>query len=284
MKKTILLSCLLLVLLVSVLPAPPQDKAEKLRYEDNGWEKDGQQFVIQMSCKFGQATAGEHADFKVRTILDIFKHDGQEWDSVTGERSIRKLAGAEKDADHYVKIEPTTIAWDRQGYIGNVSVTASLQLIGPSGNTIGDAVVTPPTMIVIWPDSPVKMDENGWDYDPEKDAIVVPLLAHSGIVDIITKGYQVKVDVDVWNLDGSVAGSGEGSAAIVKIDGQGGEYVQIQPALAVLDDGVSWNGDDDGNGIVSGTITLVSNGTVHSITTFEKQEVGFVIHEPLPGH
>ncbi len=283
MKKTTLLSCLLLVLFVSVLPAP-EEKAEKLRYDDNGWEKEGQQFIVQMSCKFGIATAGEHADFKVRSILTI-NAGGKEY-TETGERNIQKVEGASKDADGYIKIEPLEIPWDRDGGIfeGAASVTASISLVGPSGNVQGDVIVTPPTIIVMWPDSPVKHDDSNWDYDLKNDAIVVPLLAHSGIVDIITKGYQVKVDVDVWNLDGSDAGSGEGSAAIVKIDGQGGEYVQIQPALAVLDDGVSWNGDDDGSGIVSGTIKLVSNGTVHSITTFEKQEVGFVIHEPPPEH
>jgi hypothetical protein len=278
--KKVLLTIGIILIALSIMA--PEDKAEKLRHEDNGWEKEGQQFVVQMSCKFGIATAGEHADFKVKTILTI-NAGGKEY-TETGERNIQKVEGASKDADGYVKIEPTYIQWDRDGGIfgGAASVQASASIVGPSGNDLGDVVESPPIMIEVWPDSPVKHDNNNWDYDPENDAIVVPLLAHAGIVDIITEGYQVEVDVDVWNddEDQTYAGSGEGSAAIVKIPGQGGEYVQIQPALAYLDDGVSWNGDDDGTGIVSGTIKLVSDGTVHSITTFENQTVGFVIPPP----
>jgi hypothetical protein len=254
-------------------------------HDDNQWDRDGQQFVVSMSAKEYLFATGEDINYTTVTELKVLA--GGKTYTVTGTNPVVKEEGAEKDPEGYIAIEPTLIEWDRDGGIfeGAASVTASISLVGPSGNVQGDVIVTPPTIIeVMWPDSPVKHENTGWDYDPENDAIVVPLLAHSGIVDIITKGYQVEVDVDVWNLDGSDAGSGEGSAAIVKIDGQGGEYVQIQPALAVLDDGVSWNGDDDGSNIVSGTITLVSNGTVHSITTFEKQEVGFVIHEPAPEH
>jgi len=281
MKKTTLLSCLLLVLFVSVLPAP-EEKAEKLRHDDNGWEKEGQQFIVQMSCKFGIATAGEHADFKVRSILTI-NAGGKEY-TETGERNIQKVEGASKDADGYIKIEPLEIPWDRDGGIfeGAASVQASASIVGPSGNVQGDVIVTPTTMVEVEGlASPVKMDDNGWEYDPKNNEIIVPLLARADIVDFLIKeGYQVTVYVDVSG--DFLTGSGKGSTPIVKVNPGDWDYVQIQPVLA--DAVVKWNGDDDGSGIVSGTIWLVKDETIRSTTTFGPQTVWFVTHKPPPEH
>ena len=139
MKKTIPLSCLLLVLFVSVLFAPPNEKAEKLRHDDTSWDNEGACFTLSMLCKFGQATAGEHANFTVRTTL-VIKAGGNTY-TLYGERNIQKVEGASKDADGFIAIEPTTIAWDRQGFTGDAGVTTSLQLIGPSGKPIGEPVI-----------------------------------------------------------------------------------------------------------------------------------------------
>ena len=146
MKKTIPLSCLLFIICASVLFAPPVEKAEKLRHEDNGWDKDGQQFVISMSCKFGQATAGEHANFTVRTELTI-NAAGKTYQK-TGVSGIQKVEGATKDADGFVKIEPTTIKWDSEGFEGVAKTEASINLIGPSGKPIGDAVTTKKDVLI----------------------------------------------------------------------------------------------------------------------------------------
>jgi hypothetical protein len=281
MKKTILLAGLLLVLFVLVLFAPPQDKAEKLRHEDNDWDRDGQQFIVQMSYKFGIATAGEHADFKARTTLTI--DTGENVYTATGERVIQKVEGVDKDPDGYIEIEPTYIKWDSGDFEGSTTVTSSISLVGPSGNVQGDVIVTPPTIIeVMWPDSPVKHDDNNWEYDPLEGDIIVPLLAHPDKVDFLqNEGYQVTVEVDVSG--DYLTGSGKGSAAIVKHDDQGWDYVQIQPVLA--DASVEWNGDDDGSGIVSSTIGLVRpDGSVYSTTTFGPQTVWFVTHKPPPEH
>jgi len=104
MRKTILLACLLLVLLVSVLFAPPNEKAEKVRIDSLTWDGTGQQFELEMSCKFGMATAGEHADFKVGTTLLIDIGDGTT-STAEAETAIRKEPGATKDGDGYVKID-----------------------------------------------------------------------------------------------------------------------------------------------------------------------------------
>jgi hypothetical protein len=279
MKKVLLTIGIILVAL-SVMA--PEDKAEKLRHEDNGWEKEGQQFVVQMSCKFGIATAGEHANFTTRTELTIVA--GGETYELESIENIKKVDGAEKDSDGYVKIEPSEIKWDSGDFEGPATVTSSTSLVSPSGNEQGDAVVSPPkTVEVMWPSTPVTIDENGWEYDPvEPDEIIVPLLAHPDKVDFLIKeGYQVTVYVDVSGE--FLEGFGKGSAAIVKHDDQGWDYVQIQPVLA--DATVDWNGDDDGTGIVSGSIELVRpDGSVRSTTPFGPQTVWIVKHNPPPEH
>jgi hypothetical protein len=286
MKKALLTIGIILVAL-SVM-APDKEKAEKLRIDDQGWDSGTSSFVLNLSCQFGMATAAENSGkFTIRATIDIFDHDGNSLDTIVEEGlEINKVEGADKDTDHYVKIEPLELSWDRNGDIfeGVVSVTASASLVGPSGNVQGDAVVSTDEVLINHPSYPsVKINDEGWDYDPVKKAIVVPLLVDAKIVDfLIEKDYQVEVDVDVWNIDAddniiSPAGFGEGSATIEVIPGQGGEYVQILPVLAVLDDGVSWNGDDDGSGLVSGKIKIFSELTTYSITSFMNQIVGFVI-------
>ena len=139
MRKTVLLACLLLVLLVSVLFAPPPEKAEKVRIDSVTWDRDPAQFIVKLSCPFGTATAGEHANFTVRTELTI--DAGGTIYTEKDESNIQKVEGASKDADGYVAIEPTKIAWDRQGFTGDAGVTTSLQLIGPSGKPMGEPVI-----------------------------------------------------------------------------------------------------------------------------------------------
>jgi len=136
MKKIIALMLLLLVNVPMVLA--PEDKAEKLRVNGNDWDRDGQQFVVSMSCKFGIATAGERAGFSLRVTVDITA-DGKTY-SEKGVNGISKVEDASKDQDGYIAVEPTKIAWDRGGFTGDAGVTTSIQLVGPSGNEIGDPV------------------------------------------------------------------------------------------------------------------------------------------------
>jgi hypothetical protein len=138
--------CLLAVFAALFTMAPAPDKAEKLRYEDTDWDRDVQQFVIKMSCKFGIATAGEHANFTTQTELTIVA--GGKTYTLEATNGIAKVAGATKDEDNYVPIEPTTITWDRAGgtFEGNATVTASVSLVSPSGNVQGDAVVATQTV------------------------------------------------------------------------------------------------------------------------------------------
>ena len=150
--KTIAVVVLSLAMLMSLFTmGPAPDKTEKLRHDDTSWDSVGQQFVVSMSCKFGIATAGEHAGFTARTTLVI--NTGGDPETVTGETVIQKADGAQKDADGYIAIEPTYIQWDRGGFAGTASVESSTELVNPSGNVMGDAV-TSVTDIIIEPPEP----------------------------------------------------------------------------------------------------------------------------------
>jgi hypothetical protein len=282
MKKVLLVIGFILVSLTIMAPNP--EKAEKLKVNGHDWDRDPAQFVVSLTCQFGTATAGEHADFKIGANITIAA-DGKTYQLV-GERNIVKAAGAEKDADNFIAIEPLTIDWpEGKNFEGVASVTSSVSLVGPSGNVQGDPVIYTDSVLINDPLSPdVMIDDEDWDYDPEKNSIVVPLLADSKLVDFLqAEGYTVTVDVKVLNIDGSIAGSGSGSGNIVKVEDQDYDYVPIKPVFALLGEGVKWNGDDDGSGIVSGTILVLDpDGKVISTTTFDYITVGFVIHEPLP--
>ena len=278
MKKVLFTICIILVALSVMAPAP--DKAEKLKVDDNTWDSEGGefgfgQFVVSMSSQFGAATAGERADFKVGAKLTV--EAGDKPYDLAGDRGIQKVDGAVKDADNFIAIEPLRIDWiEGESFDGVAFVTYSVSLYGPNGKVMGDPVSTT-TEVKIAPN--VKVDETGWDYDLKTKVIVVPLLANPNIVD---KGYKVTVYVDVWNTDDkqTFAGSGWGSTEIVKVEDQDYDYVQIKPVFAKLDQ-FEWNGDDDGGGIVSGTIEIFeSDGTVISTIKFENHTVGFVVHKP----
>lgn len=138
MKKVLLTLGIILIALSIMAPAP--DKAEKLKHEGNGWDREGQQFVIKMFCKFGIATAGEHANFTTLTELTINAGEKTYYLESIGD-NIQKVAGADNDADGYIEIEPTKIAWDREGFEGVAKTEASITLLSPSGNVMGDAVI-----------------------------------------------------------------------------------------------------------------------------------------------
>jgi hypothetical protein len=294
MKKAPLIMGIILIALTIMAPGPP-DKAEKLKIDDSDWDIspsfDPESLtysadIFGVDCKFGIATAGEHADFQIRITLSGVKIEDNDYDnawSVTDEVSFHKDPDDIKDEDGYIGIDVDPVSWNGDDDGGFIVNEVALALIGPNESPLGDVITVDTGWTLIGGpsfDAPVMIDGQDWDYDPDAKAIIVPLLADADLVGILQEeGYQVRVDVDVWNLDGSEAGSGSGQKDVVKVDPIDWDYVQIQPALAVLDDDVEWNGDDDGSGIVSGSIELITpDGSVVSTITFEGQVVGFVIH------
>ena len=139
-KKLQLVGFFVLVLIVSLTSiAAASDKTDKLKVDEQNYDIEAGQFIIQMSSKFGIATAGEHANFTVRTELTI-KAGANSYD-LSGERGITKVEGAVKDQDGFIAIEPIKVLWDSQGFTDYADVATRVSLVGPNGKVIGDAIV-----------------------------------------------------------------------------------------------------------------------------------------------
>jgi hypothetical protein len=278
MKKVLLTIGIILVALAVIAPAP--EKAEKLKFDQNDWDRENQQFVVSMLCKFGIATAGEHADFTTKTTLTVDTNTGGDPYTLTASNGISKVEGAEKDADGYIAIEPTTIAWDPKGFTDNAKVTASVSLVGPSGTVQGDPVVVTEEVKIEGP-PPVKFEDNEWDYEPEYKEIVVPLLADPNIVD---KKYTVVVNFTM-TMTGEEYQYGSKNPDLYPTfielkDDIGGEYVRIKPVYSIQIGSLEWNGDDDGSGIISGTVDVFKpgDGGLHDTFSVENLKISFLKH------
>lgn len=123
---------------------PEPFHGKHLQINDISWDIEGQQFVIQMSCRFGLATAGEHADFKIVTNLEIVAGDATFYEHV--ETGISKVAGAEKDADGFIKLEALRIPLNIYGgwFTGKILFTINFLLLNPGGT--GMTQIDPPSL------------------------------------------------------------------------------------------------------------------------------------------
>ncbi len=146
MKKVLLVMGVLLVALSVMAPAP--EKPEKLKHENTGWDYLSKfdepnvylVYVDGLSCQFGIATAGEHADFRVALVLTGKKYDYETgvWDTwaerTTENLAITKVDGAPK-VDGFIAIESGWVGWngddDGDGYIVQ---EVGVSLVTPSGN------------------------------------------------------------------------------------------------------------------------------------------------------
>lgn len=123
---------------------PTPFRGKHLRIDDISCDREGQQFVIQLSCRFGLATAGEHADFRIVTNLEIIYGDVIiNAQSVNG---IAKAANAKKDIDGFVKLRPLLIPWIKEGvcYTGTILLDLDLLLFNPDDG--GMTQIDPPSL------------------------------------------------------------------------------------------------------------------------------------------
>lgn len=114
----------------------PEDKAEKLKYDENGWETVGNQFVIDMSCRF---SVGHPGPYTAVTKMNVYA-GGKVPDKVAGKAVVKKVDGATPDPQKYFKIEPTSIKWNPGSHEGPTKTTGTISLIGPDGSVIGAPV------------------------------------------------------------------------------------------------------------------------------------------------
>jgi len=152
--------------------------------------------------------------------------------------------------------------------------------------TIGIILIALTSMASANPRSEILIfDDNNWDYDPLTGQLQIPLRSNFGIATAGEKaGFTASVYVEIYNLDNSLAGVGEGSGQI-KIIEDGWDtrhYIGIAPVFANLSS-ANWNGDDDGLSIVTGWIKLeTSEGIVISQTPVTALQIKDIFPK-LPG-
>ncbi len=127
----------------------------------------------------------------------------------------------------------------------------------------------------------VVFDVEGWGYDLEAGQLQIPLRSSFGIATAGEKaGLTASVSVEIYNLDGSLAGVGEGSVPIQIIGDvrDADHFISIAPVIADLPP-ADWNGDDDGSSIITGSIVL-ENSRGSSLS--ESAVTGVVIKDLFP--
>jgi hypothetical protein len=116
----------------------PEEQPEKLNLGGNGYNDQTGNFEIKASSRWGQATAGERANFQISATLVISDANGSVA-TVSGDSPVRK-AGDPAPGSQDVPLEDATVAWDRNGgsYTGTVTVETTASFT-KNGNAIGNS-------------------------------------------------------------------------------------------------------------------------------------------------
>ncbi len=143
-KRIMSISLVLVLTLVAIAPASlaKPEKDSKIKVESVTWDKGTQEFVVEMSCKFGLANAGDHAGFLISAELQI-QTDDNYYTLDSKDNPIHMQQGAEKGKNGYIEIEPKHIPWDRNGGSeeGKGIVTVIAGFKNPKGRNIGNRPV-----------------------------------------------------------------------------------------------------------------------------------------------
>jgi hypothetical protein len=115
-----------------------------LRIDAVSWDKETQEFVVELSVRPGVTIGGSLAGFMVSTSIEIdtggpvFQIDPK-GDPVSGvdpkDGGVSQVDP--KDTGMYLPIDPQRISWDRGTYKGTAIVTVTTALKNPSGEVMG---------------------------------------------------------------------------------------------------------------------------------------------------
>lgn len=127
----------------------------------------------------------------------------------------------------------------------------------------------------------ILFSDHGWHYDSAAGRLQIPLLGQFGIARAGERlGFIVTAQIEIYNVDGSLAGVAEGSG---KIDVVGSGridqyYVKIAPLTVDLA-GEDWYGDDDGTSLITGTVQI---RTSRGILLGESAVAQFKVQDDFP--
>jgi hypothetical protein len=143
-------AALVMVVWVPPLYAPQREKPEKLSIDVVTWNSTAQGFLVELSALFGIGTAGDNAEFTLRTVVEIADGAGNPIDVVEQSAVVVTREGSVPDADGFVQLAPQLIAWDRLGgtFVGPAIVTVSSELHNPAGRGVSLASDSPITMTI----------------------------------------------------------------------------------------------------------------------------------------
>ena len=125
--------------------APQREKPEKISIDNVTWNSQPQAFLVELSALFGIGTAGDNAEFTLRTVVEIADGNGNPIDVVEQSALVVMREGSVRDADGFVSPAPQLVAWDRLGgtFAGPALVTVSAELRNPAGRGIALASGSP---------------------------------------------------------------------------------------------------------------------------------------------
>lgn len=131
-----LLAALLAALLTSPAWAPASQKPERLQIAELA-EMVGLDFIIMTDhCQFGRATAGEKADFQIRTTLIITPPAAPVQSIGPVLTPVQIQPGATPDEFGFVPLIPIVLEWDGNGagHPARIHLSAHAELLNPDGH------------------------------------------------------------------------------------------------------------------------------------------------------
>jgi hypothetical protein len=136
---------LVMVVWVPRAYAPQREKPEKISIDNVQWNSQAQGFLVELSALFGLGTAGDNAEFTLRTVVEIADGGGNPIDVVEQSALVVTREGSVPDADGFVSLAPQLIAWDRLAgtFAGPALVTVSSELRNPAARSIALASGSP---------------------------------------------------------------------------------------------------------------------------------------------
>lgn len=116
----------------------PDDQPENLNLGGTGYSDETGDFAIKVSSRWGPATAGENARFKIAATLVITDDTGAV-DTISGESDVRK-AGDPAPGSEDVPLEDAIVHWGAKDgtYQGTVTVETTAKLT-KNGNPIANS-------------------------------------------------------------------------------------------------------------------------------------------------
>ena len=144
MKNILLTIGIIFIALTNIGFAGP--RAEKIKFDDDNWTYDPETGLLQVPllCRYGIATAGEHANFKASVYVEIHNLDGSLAGTGRGSGQIEIIEDS-WDSEHYVGIAPVLVEISSADWNGDddgsSTVNGWVRLENSKGNVVSESSI-----------------------------------------------------------------------------------------------------------------------------------------------